>query len=290
MSFNNINDILIDLEAKSILSSQDSTSKSEAEIIEQRREISEMRCKMNNSKKGSLNEIDGYDCSKCLNRGSWLESRQSGNFFEEVMVFCRCNRTRNAIRKLQDSGLKAVVKDYRFDNFETTQPWQDKMLSTGKKFVDNYNGKWLFIGGASGSGKSHICTAATIAILKKDNEVKYMLWRDEASRLKSLLNNGTYSEALSYYKTVDVLYIDDLFKTGKAENQEKQRPTSADINLAFEILNNRMIDKKTTIISTECLIEEIIEIDEAIGGRIKQMCGEYCLNIDRDKSKNYRLK
>jgi DNA replication protein DnaC len=118
-----------------------------------------------------------------------------------------------------------------------------------------------------------------------------MLWRDEASRLKSLLNSEEYVNEIEYYKNVDVLYIDDLFKTGKSENQQTQRPTSADINLAFEILNNRAMKNKTTIISTECIIEELIDIDRAIAGRIKQMCGElYCLSIDRDKNKDYRLK
>jgi hypothetical protein len=34
----------------------------------------------------------------------------------------------------------------------------------------------------------------------------------------------------------------------------------------------------------------MFEIDEAIAGRIKQMCGEYCINISRGEGKNYRKK
>ena len=289
---NNINDILIELRKKGLLTPQDivSSDLSEEKLIEQRRKTSELRCQINNSTKGNLNEKDGYDCPICLNRGSWIESRQRGKFFEEVMVMCKCNRTRKALRRLQESGLKEIVGDYRFDNFETTSDWQKLMFDTAKAFVNDYKGKWLFIGGQSGAGKSHLCTAVAISLLKKDNEVKYMLWRDEASRLKSLLNKGEYSEELEYYKEVDILYIDDLFKTGKNENQQVQRPTSADINLAFEILNNRAVQKKTTIISTECLLEEIFEIDEAISGRIKQMCGDYFLSISKDKDRNYRTR
>ena len=117
-----------------------------------------------------------------------------------------------------------------------------------------------------------------------------MLWRDEAGRLKSLVNDEEYGDTIAEYKEVDVLYIDDLFKTGKSADRKFQMPTQGDINLAFEILNNRAMSGKTTIISTECTLPELIEIDEAIAGRIKQMSGDYCMSIAKDRNKNYRLR
>ena len=105
-----------------------------------------------------------------------------------------------------------------------------------------------------------------------------------------MVNEPEYEEKLDFYKNVDVLYIDDLFKTGRSSSEVKQRPTQADINLAFEILNARYIRKKITIISSECTISDLIDIDEAIAGRIKQKCGEFCININPDRNKNYRLK
>jgi DNA replication protein DnaC len=290
---NNINDILIELSNRGLIKPPDTTPKTEDMLIAERKIASENKCKSYNISVGNLNEKDGYDCPLCLNRGSALESRIVGKFYEEVMVMCKCNRIRKALNRLSESGLKNVAKDYRLDNFIVEHDWQAEMLRAAKNYLydDGFRNNWLFIGGASGCGKSHICTAVAIELLKRHYlDVKYMPWREESSRLKSLLSNGTYSEELNYYKTVDVLYIDDLFKTGKTENQERQRPTAGDINLAFEIINNRMIDRKITIISTESVIDDIIDFDEAIGGRIHQMCGEYCLNIAKDKNKNYRLK
>lgn len=268
------------------------TPKTEEEWVEFRRKTSEQKCRRHNETQGHLNEVDGYECEKCLNRGHWLESRSDGDkFFTEVMVMCKCNRVRKALRRLQESGLKHVVSDYKFDNFIATEDWQKSILQKSKQFVEDYEGKWLFMGGNSGAGKSHLCTAVAISILKKENEVKYMLWRDEAGRLKSLLNSGEYLDEIEYYKNVDVLYIDDLFKTGRTENKQTQRPTPGDINLAFEILNNRAVRKKTTIISTECTMTDLVDIDEGVAGRIKDMCGEeYCLNIGKDRAKNYRLR
>ena len=262
----------------------------EEERKERFRVSSQSKCDITNATKGNLNEIDGYDCPKCLNRGYSLISRENGGIYDEVMVMCKCKSIRKALSRLNDSGLKSVVSDYRFDNYKTDDEWQKKLLDTAKSFVDNGDGKWFFIGGQSGIGKSHLCTAIAISLLKKGNDVKYMLWQDESSELKRSLNNIPYSEELEAYKNVDVLYIDDLFKTGR-ENGGLQKPTLADIKLAFEILNTRIAKQKTTIISTECTLPELIEIDEAIAGRIKQLCGnEYCLSIGKDRTKNYRLR
>ena len=113
-----------------------------------------------------------------------------------------------------------------------------------------------------------------------------MLWKDDSRKIKN--DNFEGGNLIDYYKSVEVLYIDDLFKVGKSYGEEIQRPTAGDINIAFEIINSRVTQKKKTIISSESTILEIFDIDEAIAGRIKQMCGDYCLNISKGVGKNYR--
>lgn len=113
-------------------------------------------------------------------------------------------------------------------------------------------------------------------------------------KIKSLITEGEkYEHAVFKLKTVEVLYIDDLFKTGKDLNGKVQRPTTADINLAFEIINYRYNNKNlVTIISSERNIREIMEIDEAIGGRIFELSSKknYAVNISNNLNKNYRRK
>lgn len=289
---NRVVEILEELNKRGLIADLDKekTELTPEERKERSKKASEIKCQTNNSTKGNLNESDGYDCPKCLNRGYFLVSKDCGTYYDESMVVCKCKAIRKALKRLSDSGLKSVVSEYRFDNYKTDDEWQKKLLDAAKSFVDNSEGKWFFIGGQSGIGKSHLCTAIAISLLKKGNDVRYMLWQDEASELKRVLNNMPYSEELETYKNVDVLYIDDLFKTGR-ENGGLQKPTLADIKLAFEILNTRIAKQKVTIISTECTLPELIEIDEAIAGRIKQLCGnEYCLSIGKDRNKNYRLR
>ena len=80
---------------------------------------------------------------------------------------------------------------------------------------------------------------------------------------------------------VDVLYIDDFFK-GKISDTDK--------TLAFDIINYRFNNNLVTIISSELLLNDLINIDAAIAGRIKQMAGDYIVQIAYDDERNYRLK
>lgn len=79
----------------------------------------------------------------------------------------------------------------------------------------------------------------------------------------------------------DVLYIDDFFK-GKISETDK--------TLAFDIINYRYNNSLVTIISSELLLQELIDVDAAIAGRIKQMSADYIVQIAYDDERNYRLK
>jgi DNA replication protein DnaC len=87
-----------------------------------------------------------------------------------------------------------------------------------------------------------------------------------------------------------VLYIDDLFKPVQDDTGERRQPNPGDIRLAFELLNFRYIHRDLiTIISSEWTIDELQDIDPAIGGRVYQRSKDYCLTISREEYKNYRL-
>ena len=103
--------------------------------------------------------------------------------------------------------------------------------------------------------------------------------------MKAVVNDENYQEMISKYKDAQVLYIDDFFKVRNGE-----KPTTGDINLAFEIINHRLLEKdKITIISSEKTLDEIMDYDEATMSRIYQKAGSYKFNIGKDRSKNFRL-
>lgn len=248
-----------------------------------------------NATVGDLDKEDGFHCSRCLNKGFVAELHFSDTYqhWMEVLVTCKCARSRNAIRRLNRSGLKDIVKKYTFDNYQANDAWQQTVKSTAERFCTDTSGAWFFIGGQSGAGKTHLCTAMAVKAIKAGKNVRYMLWRDEIAKIKSAVNEtDVYAGLMRELKETDVLYIDDLFKTGKGNDGRTAFPTAADINAAFEIINFRYNSPEAvTIISSERTLTELMDIDEAIAGRIAERSkqGGFCINLKKDPAKNYRM-
>ena len=232
-----------------------------------------------NEQEGNLK---GIDCQKCKNRGHI--SVVKGN--EVVWRMCECMGARKSLEQIERSGLKSTLDECTFDKYIATEDWQKHALSLAQNYLEYGDDKWLFFGGMSGSGKSHLCTAVCGELLKRNNAVKYMMWDSESKALKSLVNETyEYEKRMDELKSVKVLYIDDFLKV-----QRGQQPTPADINLAFEILNYRYVNKLRTILSSERTVDDILSLDDALGGRIYEMSKGYQMNIARDKNKNFRLR
>lgn len=255
-------------------------------------EQTKLKAELLNSTIGALDKQDGYSCALCKNKGiiAYPEISELG-YSTVVFRECVCMKPRRSLRRLERSGLKSLIKDYTFERFNVYKPWQGLMLNAARCYAKKPEG-WFFVGGQSGSGKTHICTAICRELLLSGRAVIYMLWRDTVAQLKAAVTDEKrYAELINEYKTVDVLYIDDLFKVGRSKEAAAQ-PTSADINVAFEILNYRYNNPALlTVISSEYSIADIISIDEAVGGRIYERTknGNAC-SIKRDRGKNYRLR
>lgn len=228
----------------------------------------------------TINETDGsmgmLDCPICRNKGYIAYVRDDQICTKE----CECMSKRRSLKRLKKSGLMDMLENYTFAKYETPEEWQEIAKKKAINFVTNGSGKWFMISGTPGTGKTHICTAIAGELINAGKEVKYMLWRSEAPRLKAYINErDTYEKEMDFLRKVDVLYIDDFFKGTISE---------ADINLAFELLNNRYNSRKLiTIISSEKTVEQILDIDEALGSRIYERSKGYCI---KTPSKNWRLR
>lgn len=263
------------------------------ELTQQEHE--QLKADFYNASEGDMHEADGYDCRVCRNKGyiSRVVQNPMYGYFCEQLTPCKCWKVRSAINKLARSGLKNAVKAYTFDKYETPDAWQKYIKDTAMRFCQDSGNSWFFIGGQSGAGKTHICTAIAVHYIRQGMEARYMLWRDEIVRIKALVNeHEEYTKIMQDLKTVPVLYIDDLFKTGESHDKQA-RPTTGDINAAFEIINHRYSNPGLiTIISSEKTLPELLEIDEATAGRIaeRSKTGGYCVNLKKDSKRNWRLR
>lgn len=245
----------------------------EKRSCDESRSPEEMRIERYNQKKGDL---VGYDCALCQNRGHFLRLIDGREVYEE----CRCMEIRKSLKQIERSGLARAIRVKTFDSFATEEEWQKGSKEKAKQYAENPSG-WFLACGQSGSGKTHLCTAIAGKLLNKGIAVRYMLWREDSVKLKAIVMKEEYQRQLMPFKTAQCLYIDDLFK-GKIND--------ADINLAFELLDYRYRNDLLTIVSTELNLNELIEFDEAIGSRIKEMSQGHRVWIAKDRKKNYRYK
>lgn len=226
------------------------------------------------SKVTALNNQDGnlpdYDCRVCRNKGVVYYSEGGTIRGRE----CECMAQRRNAKRLRKSGLTALLLTYTMDSYLADTDTSKAIKAKASEYIARNHG-WFVIAGNSGSGKTHICTAICGELMKQGKDLKYMLWREDAPKLKSLVNSrDEYEAAISDIFSTEVLYIDDFLKGNV---------TDADINLAFEIINRRYNEpSKLTLISTERSIQEILDIDEAVGSRIYERSKGYCLSAPKE--------
>lgn len=222
----------------------------------------------------------GYDCPKCLNRGDFMEIDDRGR---QLFRECECMKIRRSLRNIEKSGLKNLMGRYTLEGWKVEEPWQEKVYRAAQAFAQG-EGKWFIMGGSVGAGKTHLCTALCGEMLKRGIPVKYVLWNDIAMEARAHVNDDEgYYRFMAPLRRAKVLYIDDLFK----ECQDKM-PSAADAKFAFRLLNDRyMDDSLRTIISSEMTLEQMIDMDEAVGSRIYERSkGFYFPLIGK---KNWRL-
>ena len=213
-----------------------------------------------------VGNLKGWDCKECRNRGYIAVVDGDGESFHTET--CRsCSTKRACLLKMERSGLRNVIANYTFDKFSVTEEWQKKIRKAAEDYAGNPNGKWFALFGQSGIGKTHLCTAICRKFLLDNRQVVYMPWRSDIEIIKSYENDERENK-LKEVKNAEVLYIDDFLKTGAA----------------------RYINRLDTVFSSEFMLSEILSIDEAIGGRIAEMCSGNAISINRDTKKNYRMK
>lgn len=233
------------------------------------------------NKRERIEPREGIECEKCGNHEYTWVVRDGEKYVKE----CDCKTIRNNARRLRVSGLLDQVRKCTFESFQTPHEWQRAAKDMVKRFVMDRERKWLLLSGQPGCGKTHLCTAAAGKFIRAGAETRYMCWVDESTLLKaSVTDDAEYERRMNPLKNCKVLYIDDFWKT-----QQGQKPTPADVKLAFDLLNYRYCNRGLiTIISTERTVNEMLDIDQGTGSRIYEMTKGYRIEFS-GREKNWRI-
>ena len=191
-----------------------------------------------------------YECANCEDTG----------YIGEAM--CACLKKALAEESVKYSGIGRSIKNQTFKNFDLN--YYDKKKSTDKlikespyihmrevyeqckRFAENfgegYAGNLIFMG-APGLGKTHLSSAVGYELIKKGCDVFY----DSAQNILYSYEKERFSRAAfdpeitARYTACDLLIIDDL---------GTEFTGNMSVSSLFNLINTRLLDKKSMIIST----------------------------------------
>lgn len=253
------------------------------------KDVSELTCddkyvnrqvERGNNEKGSLTDCPVCKGKTIVYKAVWNEDV---GYWSCVGSRCKCRATYESRKRLKESGLANIVDGKTFDNYVV----ENEAQHIAKTKAQRYENGWFYIGGQSGFGKTHLCTAIAAKKIDSGVETLYMPWVDVIGDLKREYYRDGFTELLDKYKRVKFLYIDDLFKVKDLDATHIQR---VEMEIAYQLLNYRYINNLDTVISSEFKLDELNKMDSAIAGRIKEKCGRNFVGITKDANKNWRTK
>lgn len=233
--------------------------------------------------------LNNYKCNKCKDT-TWLFNDDG-----KVKARCECYELDLINRMWESFGVAPKdikpLREYKPYN-DITNKAREKAVEYIKSFDEikdtRENGFCLM--GQPGSGKTHIVTAIGKALLDKRIPVVYMPYIEVMRELKACsMDEEYYNKTIEKYKRAKVLIIDDLFKDKVKKGKLIGELKEPDIKHIYPIINYRYYNYLPTLISTECTPIMLLDLDEALGGRILECCGKRFGTVFKSDC-NYRLK
>lgn len=211
-----------------------------------------------------------YRCEKCKDTG-FIGNQK-----------CICYKQKLVKIYYKNSDLNHLIKDNNFDNFNMEyysskktgnshiSPREniDKIFTDSNNFIrsfDSSNENMLFYGN-SGTGKTFLSNCIAKELLDKGYLVVYRTAESLIQNLKHIrFNNDETLEELIL--NCDLLIIDDL---------GTEQITDFSKTELFNLLNKKILKGKNMIVSTNCTLEELLQIySERISSRLLGNFGLY---------------
>jgi DNA replication protein DnaC len=241
-----------------------------------------------------------HDCPICRDEGFVIDKvereviRRDGSrhtYFDDVAKPCACMERKRIHRLFKSSHITDEFQKLGFQNFVVdgrpacVNQARDMCLHYLRNFELIRGGRQNSVAllGHPGTGKTHLLMAISNNLMRKGVSVLYFPWVEGGNELKDNLDE--LESRIHAMKTVDVLFIDDLFK-GRKE------PTAFMLEQLFGVVNYRYLNHLPILLSSEKDIDAICAIDEGIGSRLYQMAKSYTVVMgltDEERKKGIQL-
>lgn len=230
-------------------------------------------------------------CELCNDRGGFFTKRwnEELGYEYEAWIPCECSNQAKIRNLFKASRISEEFQAKSFDNFILTgRPSSvHGAYECAKTYAANFDSikdtrkNSIAIMGRPGSGKTHLLMAVANYLIQHRVPVMYFPWVEALNNLKD--DFSKLDERIRQMQTVPVLYIDDLFKGRKM-------PTEFQLEQLFAVVNDRYLNKRPMLISSEKMMDEIIDLDEGLGSRLAEMCMDYTVFMIGGRELNYRLR
>ncbi|WDL98150.1 ATP-binding protein [Alicyclobacillus sp. ALC3] len=223
-----------------------------------------------------------YDCDICRDVGSvavlagevlsWSDPRLVGELFEART--CDCVKKRYRERLFRSSNITEEFKSAGFKGFRVEdrpaciREARDVALDYYQRFEDVKAGPHnsCTLVGPPGSGKTRLLMAVANGLMRKGYSVLYFPWAESIGELRKDFEG--LQDRLNLMKTVDVLFLDDLYKG-------REMPTEFTAEALFAVVNFRYSNRKPMLVSSERDFDALFRVDEGIARRIYERSKDF---------------
>lgn len=235
----------------------------------------------------SPNTKADYKCNKCQDT-TFVQG-------ENGLKRCECYKKDLTKRRWAHFGIDPS-KVKKISQYADYSDITKRAKEVAIDYIRNYNtikikeeNNLAFLG-QPGAGKSHLAIGIGANLINSGicTNVVYMPYEEAIRELKANTMNESYMELTKRYTECELLIIDDLFKEKVKKGKLVAGLTESDMKHIYPIINQRYVNNKPTIYNSECTPNMLMDLDEALAGRILEKSNIVIFKYGLEN--NYRMR
>ncbi len=203
-------------------------------------------------------------CLICNDAGFLRRNVPLGHPSFGKLVPCECKVREQNERRANELGRMSnldAFMSHTFEDFDDSVAGVQVALQDAKEYADNSDGRWLFLSGGVGTGKTHLAVAIAddMRTQRPSISILFNVVPDLLDHLRATFDPTKgidYDERFEQIRQADLLILDDL-------GTENTTPWARE--KLFQIFNHRYNQRLPTVVTSN---HDIYDIEERVRSRL----------------------